>query len=294
MNINQMGDLSGFMVNPSAAPNATAPAAFNWGAGGQRIPQGRIDRDRQLADALMAADTSPIYSPWQGLARVAQGLTGGWLDHDARKAETANARMDSERMAQLLSGGGSPLEASGGASPAAGGQNWAAIAFNPNAGPQERAYAENMLKQQQAMQMKQMEADIKRQETIIEDNAGNRWRIGANGQPEMVFFDRNAKTIPQMVYDEQGNQYLQHVPIPNAYNELGRPAAQAAPQAPATLPADFGAFDQGDPMQAGEDAAMAGLNNGGILTPAQYQAIKTALGSGAESYLKAHNMRVGR
>lgn len=57
-------------------------------------------RRRQEGAALMQAgmDTSPIRSPWQGLARVAQGLLGGY---EARKGDEAISSAQQARQAML-------------------------------------------------------------------------------------------------------------------------------------------------------------------------------------------------
>ena len=63
-----------------------------------------IKRRRRLADELVmqGTDASPIRSPWQGAARMAQALLGGWEGRKADEAETENAKYNSDLLGKLL------------------------------------------------------------------------------------------------------------------------------------------------------------------------------------------------
>lgn len=58
-----------------------------------------INRKRQIAQALMmqGMDTSPIQSPWQGAARIAQALVGGY---QGQQAEQAAMKLQQEQEAK--------------------------------------------------------------------------------------------------------------------------------------------------------------------------------------------------
>lgn len=72
--------------------------------------------------------------------------------------------------------------------------------------------------------------------TYFDDNAGNRWAIGADGKPTLAFRDPTQKYVQQVVTDPDGSQRLVQVPVPNNVNPDGTfGSAQiggAAPQAP--------------------------------------------------------------
>lgn len=65
-----------------------------------------ITRKRALADALVkgGADYSPIASKWQGAARLAQGLIGGYQEGQADRESAAGQKSAREDMASLLQG----------------------------------------------------------------------------------------------------------------------------------------------------------------------------------------------
>ena len=56
-------------------------------------PEG-ISRQRQIAQALLqqGMDYSPVQSPWQGAARIAQALVGGYKNQQANEADAALQR----------------------------------------------------------------------------------------------------------------------------------------------------------------------------------------------------------
>lgn len=57
--------------------------------------------------------------------------------------------------------------------------------------------------------------------TYFDDNAGNRWAIGADGQPKLAFRDPTQKYVQQVVTDPDGSQRLIQVPVPNNVRQDG-------------------------------------------------------------------------
>lgn len=99
-----------------AAPVATSGQPFTWGQGGRRMTPEEIARERQIAARQMQSDYSPIASPWQGLARVADQLVGAFRDRDARRASDRNAAESASVADLLMRPPTTPaMEASGGA-----------------------------------------------------------------------------------------------------------------------------------------------------------------------------------
>lgn len=95
---------------------------FTWGAGGAKLTPEEIARQRQLADALTSQgiDLSPIASPWQGAARMADALVGNIKSARADKAEKANADYSAQIVQGLLGGGSEVFPAAPSMSGAAG------------------------------------------------------------------------------------------------------------------------------------------------------------------------------
>ncbi|MBB4642373.1 hypothetical protein [Rhizorhapis suberifaciens] len=91
------------------------PEPFTWGGGGQRMTMDDIARERELAAQMQAAgaDYSPVQHWTQGLARVAQGLSGGLREREANKASDRLAGEREASIAALLS-----PQAGGGVNPA--------------------------------------------------------------------------------------------------------------------------------------------------------------------------------
>lgn len=75
-----------------------AASPFVWGAGGARMTPDEISAERKVAQALMqqGMDYSPIQSPWQGAARVAQAMMGGLDSARADAAARANAKAEAD------------------------------------------------------------------------------------------------------------------------------------------------------------------------------------------------------
>lgn len=71
-----------------------------------------LQRKRALAEAMLQSgmQTTPISSPWQGLARLAQAGIGAWQTSQLDAQERAQAKSDAALMSQLF--GGQPATAS--------------------------------------------------------------------------------------------------------------------------------------------------------------------------------------
>jgi len=80
---------------------------FVWGQGGARLTPEDIAAQRKMAQALFmqGADYSPVQSPWQGAARMAQGLLGGYQSGEINRASAANSA-ESAALLQSMFGGG--------------------------------------------------------------------------------------------------------------------------------------------------------------------------------------------
>lgn len=90
-----------------------SPAPFTWGAGGARMTPEAIASQRKVAQAMMqqGMDYSPIQSPWQGAARVAQAMLGGLESGQADAAAKANQEAEAKLLSEVLSGGAAPTAA---------------------------------------------------------------------------------------------------------------------------------------------------------------------------------------
>lgn len=114
------GSILGAGPNWQTPPYAgEAQAPFVWGQGGARLTPEQLAQQQKQATALQQADYSPIASPWQGLARVANNALGAYeqkgLDKEAQaqQADTAaviaalgssDPAAQSSAVAQALSG----------------------------------------------------------------------------------------------------------------------------------------------------------------------------------------------
>lgn len=96
-----------------------------------------------------------------------------------------------------------------------------------------------VMQQRQAMQYDQQQRELQRRQgledwvakqeweaknrppTYFDDNAGNRWAIGADGKPKLAFRDPTQKYVQQVVTDPDGSQRLIQVPVPNNVNPDG-------------------------------------------------------------------------
>lgn len=113
-----------------------------------------------------------------------------------------------------------------------------------------------------------------------EDNAGNVWEYGQDGQPKRIFTD----TVPK--YYIQGDQALQ---IPNPYATQG--ASQNRPKIGETV-----RLDQLDsPSISNTPAPQTGANGfPATLTRDQYQAVVNQMGQAAtDAWMARNNVRLG-
>lgn len=80
--------------------------SFLLPANGKATPKS-LDRRRKMAESLMASgmDTSPIASPWQGFARMAQALAGGLATRKADQQEAEGQQSARDAMTKALMGG---------------------------------------------------------------------------------------------------------------------------------------------------------------------------------------------
>ncbi|WP_374545037.1 hypothetical protein [Rhodoblastus sp.] len=67
-----------------------------------------IQRRQLMAQALMkqGADYSPVQSPWQGAARMAQAIMGGWEQGQLDREDESSAASRRNALATLIGGNG--------------------------------------------------------------------------------------------------------------------------------------------------------------------------------------------
>ena len=67
--------------------------SFMLPSNGKATPQS-VERKRRMAQTLMeqGMQTSPIASPWQGFARIAQALSGGLASRQADPCDAENGQ----------------------------------------------------------------------------------------------------------------------------------------------------------------------------------------------------------
>lgn len=80
--------------------------SFILPANGAATPDS-IARKRKMAEAMLQSgmDTSPVASPWQGAARMAQALVGGLSQRKADKQEAEGKKSAKDALAKALMGG---------------------------------------------------------------------------------------------------------------------------------------------------------------------------------------------
>lgn len=121
---NSSGDMGAIPITPPvqiAAPKASKPDKPKSQGGSAKVTSSpkSLERKRRLAETLLGQgmDTSPIASPWQGAARMANALVGGMAMRNADQQEqqgreAANAQfmgavqggnMDMNTLAQIMS-----------------------------------------------------------------------------------------------------------------------------------------------------------------------------------------------
>lgn len=257
-------DLSELLYNPNALPQVQLNTGAQLGYEGgirapniaapvnmpveqmaqqtmpQRTPSGELERDRALAEMLMQADSSPVYSPWQGLARVGEKIAGALIAKDANKKERANSAADREELARLRSGGGSPSAGAGGSSPtSAPDTDWLAVAATTQS-PQVKAYAQGMYEQQKAIDAARLKAEFDIPSDVRMGMMGGLSREDAARQAFL------AKTDPETI-----------IPLPDGRIFHGRRSDLGItlggdvppPAAPDVLPPDFD-FGDGGPASS--------------------------------------------
>lgn len=102
---NASGGLPNFTPQPGSTFGLPAETPFVWGAGGSRLSPDQLALRQKLALQNSQTDYSPIASPWQGLARVAQNVEGA-LDTKALDKESAAQQSASDQIIAALAGGG--------------------------------------------------------------------------------------------------------------------------------------------------------------------------------------------
>lgn len=248
------------LAQPQEPQEPQAP--FQWGQGGRRMTPDDIARERELAARMTQTNYSPIYSPWQGLARVSENLLGAMRERKADKAAERNADYGQQIIQSLLNPGGSP-SASGapGGSPPSPGANIAqlsAIVADPYVPPQVAALAKSQLDMANFERKQQLQTQYGEQPEIVrlaniardptqptEVRAAAEGRIKAMNDPEIV--------IPGL----PGGTYV------GPRSGVGMAFGQAPDDAPDTLPPDFQGFDDDAPPIAAapprvdENAALA-------------------------------------
>ncbi|MBW9053462.1 hypothetical protein [Rhizobium mesosinicum] len=90
--------------------------AFVWGNGGAQLTPEQIARQREIEDALLqrGIDSSPVASPLEGLARVANAAAGSFRRGRLIRAERENKAYDDEAFGKLVGilNGGSTVSSS--------------------------------------------------------------------------------------------------------------------------------------------------------------------------------------
>jgi hypothetical protein len=100
-------------VLPAATADNTQPV----------VTGGALDRRRKLAEALMAKgmDMSPVQSPWQGAARLAQAMLGAYDEYQVRGDERRASDSLKADLAGIMGGDAPAATATPSATPAANG-----------------------------------------------------------------------------------------------------------------------------------------------------------------------------
>lgn len=242
-------------MTPFALPAGVAqiaaqpPEPFVYGKGGKRMTPEQIAREREIANAMMGVDYSPVYSPWQGLARVSENIRGALGKRKADKAEQANMDYSDQILESLTNPGGVPSAtgAPGVASPAPGANlnQLAAIISDPYVSESVKAIAGMQLEQQQRMAFKQFERESAPPE-IREDNAGNQWAINpVTGEKRLLLWDPTPKIDLVPGVNAAGERVMHSVNRPNMVNQDGSIKYPGAP--PVGTVVDGRPFLGGDP-----------------------------------------------
>jgi hypothetical protein len=199
--------------------SAIAPAPFVWGRGGQRMTPDQVERERQMAQGLVAQgmDFSPVQSWTQGLARVADGIVGGLDNRRANKAADANAAESQSVIQALLSADDPKAEQ---------GTVLSALA-NPYIDAKTRALV--------GAEYSRLHP-APQEPHFFEANNGDQGAIDpATGQVKIMYHDPTPKV--NWVTADNGDGTKQLIPVVNGVPVTGGGMPGAAP--PATLPPDF-------------------------------------------------------
>ena len=248
------------MIAAQLAQPQEPQAPFQWGQGGRRMTPDDIARERELAARMTQTNYSPIYSPWQGLARVSENLLGAMRERKADSASERNADYGQQIIQSLLNPGGSP-SASGapGGSPPSPGANIAqlsAIVADPYLPDSAKAVAQMQLEQGQRMAMKQFEYANREQPEIVQlaniaRDTTQPAEIRRAAQDRITALNDPTLVIPGL----PTGTYV------GPRSGVGMAFGQAPDDAPETLPPDF--FDDDPPPisaappRVDENAAMA-------------------------------------
>lgn len=235
---------------------------FFFGRGGRRMTPEDIALRRRFGFQQMqqGADYSPIASPWQGLARVAQGFAGGMALRGADKAEERNTAEREDNIARLLA-----------YDPASGEPDPVAALL---ADPETSAFGMAAYKGRQTDPV----------EPVIQ-RANNGDILGLNPLTGEVMFqhaDPNPKPSLDWLSVKNPDGTTTLVPI-----GVGGPITGGSASPPATLPPDF---DFGEPTMENTPAPELGANGmPASLTREQYQAVVARMGQAATDAWAARN-----
>lgn len=181
-------------------------APFQWGAGGRRMTPDDIARERALAARMTQVDYSPVYSPWQGLARVSENLVGALRERKADKAAQQNADYGQQIIQSLMNPGGVPSAsgAPGAPPPGANIAQLSAIVADPYIPDSAKAIAQMQLEQAQKMAMKQFEYANREQPEVVQlanianDPAQPEWARKA-AQDRITAMNDPVQVVPGLV-----------------------------------------------------------------------------------------------
>ncbi|MDE0878324.1 MAG: hypothetical protein OSB00_06615 [Sphingomonas bacterium] len=195
---------------------AQPAAAFQWGAGGQRLTPEDIATQRTLAQQQMAAgmDYSPVQSITQGAARVAQALVGRLQMGRLDKASAANASAEQQIVRSLMGAGGDDPHM-----------------LSAIADPSLSDGAREALKLKWTASHKAPLAPH-----YWETNNGSLGMIGADGKPIIAYQDPDAK----MNYVPDGQGGGQWVAVPSGLGAGGTPPPPGVTFTPIPAPGGAG------------------------------------------------------
>lgn len=127
----------------------------------------------------------------------------------------------------------------------------------------------------------------------FEDNSGNRWQMGPDGQTRMVFYDPTPRFDSNVTVNDRGEQVLVRTPRPNGFN----PDGTARDGSPGGI--QPGAIVR-DPRRMTPDSAAPVLSSAATsqtITPADAARIRQSLGPNGqaafERWLRTNNITIG-